>query len=191
MFGLNHLLSFRPLISGSAQHKPLSLVCCHWQESEDPLLRHEGFCQGEYASHALCSRVVCFHIIHFILNCITAFPSYLLVSLTDVWHRGCLSWQPLLLRLHPHGAVLSPAEKPTRDTCASRGTELGLSRPRFHSWFWCCTFQLRQVVGCFAAVKIHLWLSLHTKLQDENIFRRISGALDGHFFGCLDLLSET
>lgn len=80
---------------------------------------------------------VCFRIIHFMLNCITAFPSYLLVSRTDVWHRGCVSWQPLILRLHPHGAVLSPAEKPTRDTCASRGTELGLSRPSFHSWFWC------------------------------------------------------
>lgn len=47
------LLCFKmtSFFSGSAQHSPLSFVCCHWQESEDTLLCHEGFCQSEYALH--------------------------------------------------------------------------------------------------------------------------------------------
>lgn len=56
---VNHLLSLCSLISGSAQHQPLSFVRCHRHEGEDPLLCHEGFCQSEYALHTFCSRVVC------------------------------------------------------------------------------------------------------------------------------------
>lgn len=37
--------------SGPTQHTPACFICCHWQESEDPLLCHEGLCQGDYAAH--------------------------------------------------------------------------------------------------------------------------------------------
>jgi len=35
------------LLSGPPQHTPAGLLCGHRPQSEDPVLRHEGVCQGE------------------------------------------------------------------------------------------------------------------------------------------------
>lgn len=51
--------------SGPAQHTPASILCCYRQKSEDPLLRHEGFCQSERAlqthSQAVYTCLQCRH----------------------------------------------------------------------------------------------------------------------------------
>lgn len=41
----------------------------------------------------------------------------------DVRHRRCVSWQPVVVRLHTHGALLPAAEEPSCYPCAPRGTE--------------------------------------------------------------------
>lgn len=65
------------------------------------------------------STVVLFHLCCTFFSCIFTIFDF---PFTDVRHRGCFSWQPLIVRLHPHGALLPPAEEPSCYSRASRGT---------------------------------------------------------------------
>lgn len=62
------------------------------------------------------STVILFHLY---LSCIFIIFDFPFI---DVRHRGCFSWQPLIVCLHPHGALLPPAEEPSCYPCAPRGT---------------------------------------------------------------------
>lgn len=127
---VNHLLSFCSLFSGSAQHQPLSLVCCHWQESEDPLLRHEGFCQSEDALHTSCRRVVCLS--PYYTFC-TAFHYCIPIVFTCVPNRCVTSGMPLVAASHP---------TPTPSWCCSSSSR------ETHQWYLCFK---RYRVGTVAA----------------------------------------
>lgn len=78
-------------IPGSAQHTSLGVLCCHWQESEDPLLCHEGFCQSEYASHTQILSIFQCHM--FLTFCIPILLNFLPKQMCDIGDasRGSLS----------------------------------------------------------------------------------------------------
>lgn len=67
-----------------------------------------------------------------------------------MWHRGCFPWQPVILRLYPHGAVLSPAEEPTSYPCAARGTN-----HKIKDWTFFFLFK-------FEFPYLHIWMLPNT-----------------------------
>lgn len=84
---------------------------------------------------------------------------FFICPITDVRHWRCLTRKPLILRLHTHGAVLPPAEKPTSHPCAARGTVpmTCLSNLLFKFLFIHITFS---ILKCLSGIAIRIIYSL-------------------------------
>lgn len=91
-----------------------------------------------------------------------------------MWHRGCFPWQPVVLRLHPHGAVLSPAEESTSYPCAARGTDDEIKTWAFFFHLYLNIWMLLNTVVAFSYLRVSFCLdkqwniSKHTNANMNN-----------------------